>query len=300
MKVTRFVLTLTLCLPVLAQNRVISSGSVTSRGGGSDFSLTFETRLEPPSPPLKDVSGGTINTVTGMHRFFTDRSQRKYFGYDLRVETGQAETYLVKIEPLSIGPDKMKLDDAAGYSMLPPPLYPAPQTVHRGDTIAVDLLINHATGQKIVEYIRFQQTRGAVYAVNGSARDFSAGDAEFHLMQPHVSVNGTELPGTKSFKGGISGSAAWIYIPNQGRYLMSLVAHPELGLQKAGEVRGSSLSMQIGSDTITMECSDRIAGGSAAYNLYVLYDAGWVPRDILSRNSFLMGSADRIESILHR
>jgi hypothetical protein len=284
----------------MAQDNVISSGGVTSKGGGTDFSVTFEARLEPPLPPIKDIGGGTINNVNGMHRYFTDRVRHKYFGYTMLVETRSANTYLVKIQPLAVGPDKMKLDDPAGYTMLPPPLFPAPQNVHGGDTIAVDLFFNPATGQKIVEYIHFQDMKRMVYAAQGAARDFSVEDAEIHVMEPHITVNGMELPATKNFKGGITGASAWIYIPNHGRYVMSLVPHPDLGLQKAGEVRGSSLSMQVGGDTITMDCNGRIAPGNAPYNLYVFYDAGWLPKDANSRNSFLMGSADRIDMILHR
>jgi hypothetical protein len=75
-----------------------------------------------------------------------DSSQHKYFGYDIQVERRQDNTYEVTLRPLSIGADKIRKDDPAGWTMVPLPGYPAPQTVHGGDTIAIDLLINATTG----------------------------------------------------------------------------------------------------------------------------------------------------------
>ena len=75
---------------------------------------------------------------------------------------------------------------------------------------------------------------------------------------------------------------------------------PVLGFQKAGEIRGSSLTFTAGADAITFECSGPIAPGYAPYNLYVLSNPGWKPKDANARNAFGMTSGDNIEDLLHR
>ena len=302
MKRIRFVLVLAIaaCAASLAQSGFrIMGGSSTGNNGG----FTWETRLEPASPPLVDgISGGVSGGNPTHHRYMTDRARRIYFGYDIRIEPGtESNTYQVAFLPLGIGADKIEPHDPAGWTLLPLAVYPAPQTVHGGDTIALDLFSNSATGQKIVDYIRIgNKPREVVYADSGPARDFSVTDAELRLMEPKISVNGNPLPATAHFTGGVTGAAVWIYLPERGRYFLSLVPHPELGFRKAGEIRGSSLTFTIGADTIAFECNGRIAPGYAPFNLYVLPDPGWRPKDANSRNGFSMTSGERMEDILRR
>jgi hypothetical protein len=101
--------------------------------------------------------------------------------------------------------------------------------------------------------------------------------------------------------GEITGSAVWIYIPNRGRYILSLAPHPELGFRKAGEVRGTSLSFTLGADTILLNSARTVAPGDSPFNLYVLAESGWRPNyantDV---GSFLMGAADRAELLVQR
>src|SRR5579872_6545312 len=109
--------------------------------------FNYETRLEPPSPPLASTLNGGVFAGSGLHRFMTDSAQRKYFGYDIAVDAQpQADTYVVTIRPLSIAAEKIIKKDPASWTMLPLPGYPAPQTVHGGDTIALDLFTNSTTG----------------------------------------------------------------------------------------------------------------------------------------------------------
>ena len=128
------------------------SGRVTS--GAVLFS--YETRLEPPSPPMTGVSGGISAGRTGTYRYMIDNSRHAYLGYDLAIERGkQSGAYVVTFRPLSVSAWEL-VSDATGWKALRLPGYPAPQTVRVGDTIALDLMTNPATGQKIVDYIRIE------------------------------------------------------------------------------------------------------------------------------------------------
>jgi hypothetical protein len=305
MQATRFGLAIGLCVPLLAQSGRIKTGTASN----DDVAFSYETRLEPPSPPIaKGIGGGVVTGQTGTHRFMTDSTGHRYFGYDLVIEPVEpANTYRVTFRPLSLGPERLRLvlrdslgtgqqRDLTSWTMLPMPAFPAPQTVHGGDTIALDLFTNPATGQKIVDYIRIQDRASRVPAVSAPARDFSIEDAELRFMEPRLSVNGKPLESI--FDGGIAGPAVWFYLPDHhGRYILSLAPHSHLGFQKAGEVRGTFLTFNVGGDSFTLQCSARIAPADAPYNLYVFHDPSWRPK---SATTSLLGAADRPELLIRR
>jgi hypothetical protein len=312
MKAISIVLAIGLTVPLVAEPGRIMSGNASTKG----FSCTWVTRLEPPSPPTDvGVNGGFVSGQSATHRFVTDDSRHQYFGYDMVVEhLDQADTFLVAFRPLSAGPEKLKYPwfDLTGWTMVPIPVYPAPQTVHFGDTIALDLLTNAATGQKVVDYIQVEELDAATAAAaaehvrrlgthtaSGMARDFSIEDAELRMVEPRLSVNG-KASESANFGSGFSGSAAWFYLPDRGRYIFSLVPHSQLGFQKAGEVNGTSLMFTVGSVTFALDCSQRIAPGSEPYNLYVFHDPTWRPRTGETNAPFLFGSADRAELLVRR
>jgi len=304
------VLAIGLTVPLLAETGRIMSGNASTKG----FSCSWVTRLEPPSPP-SDVgaNGGFVSGQSATHRFVMDDHRHQYFGYDMVVEhLALADTFLVTFRPLSAGPEKLKSlwIDLTGWTMVPIPVYPAPQTVHFGDTIALDLLTNAATGQKVVDYIQVEELgepeavaeyvrRLGTHRASGMARDFSAEDAELRMIEPRLSVNGKALEAA-NFGSGFSGSAAWFYLPDRGRYIFSLVPHSQLGFQKAGQVSGASLTFTVDGVTFALGCSQHIAPGSESYNLYVFHDPTWRPTTGDTNAPFLFGSADRAELLVRR
>jgi hypothetical protein len=182
------------------------------------------------------------------------------------------------------------------------------------DVIAVDLLVNHQSSQRIVDYIviqgpsqtwsfdRFNAPLRREFAYTpGTPRDFSVEDASLKLTEPRVSVNGKVDDATTRSVGEISGATVWFYLPNRGRYILSLAPHPELGFRKAGEVRGTSLNFTFGTDKFTLNSARTIAPGDAPFNLYVLQDPAWRPTYAnADMSAFQMGAADRAELLVRR
>ena len=273
MKATELVLGIAVCLPAWAQTGIIMSGS----GGSGSMLFSFETRLEPPAPVIKGLGpGGVVVGPSGAHRFMMDSSTRRVFGYDIEIEPlKEADTYRVTFRPLSLPAEKIRRD-LAGWTVVPLPAYPAPQIVRRGDTVALDLFTHPGTGQKIVDYLRLQERVPRGVPAAGPARDFSIEDVELRIMKPRMTVNGRAEESADSI-GGISGVWMWFYLPDDGRYFLSIQPRPEYGFSKAGEIRGSSLSFAIDGATISMDCSELIVPGNAGYNLYVLHDPAWRP-----------------------
>jgi hypothetical protein len=124
-------------------------------------------------------------------------------------------------------------------------------------------------------------------SVRPPSRDFFDADAELVITTPRVSLNGSgiELPQALA---PIKGKIVWIYLPRHGRYLLSLSPRPGFGL--AGQVGGLSLEFALRSDEIQIDAKERIAEGSAMYNLYVQHQSDWLPPEETNRSKALMGS----------
>src|SRR5437016_646104 len=155
MKTVSLILAAGFTIPVFAQTGVIAQGNVTRK----EFGFYWQSRLEPPSPPLANDLGygsGTNPKNNNIYRVMIDRARRVYFGYEVRVEPLQGDMFRVAFLPLDLPTETMKqirMDDA-GWKKLEfgspvgRPLYPfrqAPDTVGVLDVIAVELMMNPET-----------------------------------------------------------------------------------------------------------------------------------------------------------
>ena len=230
-----------------------------------------------------------------IHRYMQDRSHKTYFGYDIAVEPlHDGSTLRVSILPLSVGPERLGLENPETWKRLAPPRYPPPQSVRSGNTLAFDLFVNRETGQKLVEYVLFGRNHRRE-TVPWPARDFTVHDAELRLRAPRLVVNGTLAEATTSVDATISGAFVKLYWAPKGQFTFSLVPHPELGFRKLGEVRGSTAAFESGGDSYELNCDGKIAPGYAAFNLYVLHDPDYSPSIPLfyKGTEFFMGASDK-------
>jgi hypothetical protein len=315
MRPISMVAAITLCVSGFAQSGRIQGGSATFKTG---VGFAYETRLEPPLPSITgEKFGGGVNVgEAGIHRFMVDSSRHVYFGYGITVERLAEETaYRVTIRPLSIGAEKLQyFKDPANWNILSLPLpgYPAPQTLSSGDVMALDLMTNAETGQKIVDYITILEPRRGVGTFNpdpprqfsyvpGTPRDFTLEDASLRLAAPRLTINGKLDESSTRNNGEVTGATVWIYVANRGRFILSLAPNRALGFRKAGEVRGSSLTFTIGSETFTINTANTIVPGETPFNLYVLQDRAWKPTYAFADlSAFTMGAADRAEWLVTR
>ena len=259
--------------------------------------VQFETRLEPsgdPSQVLK-LGGGVVVADAVFHRYLQDDGNKVYYGYDISVEpTGEDSTLRVTILPLSIGPERLHLPNPEKWTALSPPRFPKAQTARLGDTMAFDLFVNPSTGQKVVEYVFFGDSHRMKTAI-GPARPFTIHDAEIEIWAPKFTVNGELLEAFSKTDAFIQGHFVSFYLPDRGRFVLSLVPHPEVGLLKAGEVRGSTLRFDVDGDTYEVNCKDKIAPGLAAYDLYLFHDATY--RRDPHPDSISFGSSDAFQGV---
>ncbi len=108
------------------------------------------------------------------------------------------------------------------------------------------------------------------------SKDFYAEDGELEFTGPTLILGGKEflLPQDAA---PVKGNIVWIYVPGHGRYLLSLKPHADLGFTLAGQVGGTSLWFKLQEEEIQVDADERIAPGSATYNLYALHQSDWLP-----------------------
>jgi len=286
MRTTDIFLAIGLCVPCVAQTGVIAQGNV-ARG---TFSFYWQSRVEPPSPPLADSLGygaGYHTTSDSVYRVMIDRTRNVYFGYEVQVTALQKHRYRLKFEPLNLTAEnftQLHMEPADRWAKLDIPvpssrfLYPfrdEPDVVNELDVVAVDLMMNPSSKQKIVDYVVLQGPGRAwsfdqPHAVRefsypeGDPRELSLSDVGMRVLDPQVSVNGVVQ---YSEPGEVAGAYIWFSPPErERRYIFTLLPHA--GFQKAGEVRGSTLRFTLAGDTVVITSARPIVSADAVLNLY--------------------------------
>jgi hypothetical protein len=252
---------------ISAHSASLGTGSASING----VFVTYETRLEPGTPPIRKHGGGTLTGNNNIiKRHVCNFENNTYFGYDLIVEPLGDGRYQLRFAPLTITPQKMSeiFPRVANWTPLTLPSGPATMEVRDGETVALDLFVHPSTGQKVTDYLTVKGNQRQQTTVTGPARDFSPEDATIELSSPHVSVDGKAVT---SAKGGISGQAVWIDLPGHGRFVFSLAPRPDLGMDRAGEIRGTTMTWRLGGHEYTITTDKPIVSGSRAYNLYVVH-----------------------------
>ncbi len=266
----------------------LMSGSASSNG----VLVSYETRLEPGSPPIHMHGGGWLTEKNVLKRHLCNFENKAYFGYDLVVEPLAGSRYRLRFAPLTITPQEMSkiFSKVSNWTSLPLPGGPVTVEVRAGETVALDLFVNASTGQKVTDYLTIKGDDRQVVHVAGPARDFGPEDATIEVSFPNVSVDGTPLV---SSQGGVVGQAVWADLPGHGRFVFSLAARPDLGMQKAGEIRGTTMTWRTGEHEYTITTDKPIASGSRAYNLYVFH----IPR---TADYFGMSAGSRPDDPIRR
>jgi hypothetical protein len=254
--------------------------------------------MEPARPAGKEVhiGGGGAEDSTTNHRILMDHDQRKYFGYDLQVAVLGGGRYQLNFKPLTVTNSMRQFFDSDGsfesWSEIRLPSVPVSMPLNEGETVALDLMANPTTGEKIVEYISVSPPSVS----SGSRRDLQMGDIQMSLASPKLQINGKNWAWNQGdAHGAARGPVLWIYIPDRGRFLISFVPHAELGFKQAGEAKGSVIKFSWNGETYELKGSDRILPADGSWNVYVFQDRGYQA----AYPPALYGAGDRPDSLLH-
>jgi hypothetical protein len=165
--------------------------------------------------------------------------------------------------------------------------------VRVGETIAIDLLVNPGTGQRIVDYVTLR--RHGDMDLRRPARDFRLSDVELTLLSPRISQDGKGLRDMGG--GGVSGAVIWIYVRGHGRFVLSLVPNEKFGFRKDGVVSENGLLFHDGASKFRVECQTRIAPATGNFNLYVVHEAEW---RLGQPDALRIGAADGPEYVISK
>jgi hypothetical protein len=277
---------------------MVMGGMGTLRSG---VSVRYKSMLIQPneSGPSGLGQGGIKMGADTIHRVMANRITGTYFGYDLTVvASGAAGDYLASFQPLTEGETLLQhAANGPSLTLMPPPKYPAPQLVHDGDIIALDLMMSPDGKQKLTDYIQIlsQPAQPPAPAATAEPRDYTIDDGPISFDQTDMMIyrNGQPSMLNTNFDGR-PGATFWAAFPNQGRYILSLIPHP--GFTKAGAVRDNMVSVEDGSDTFAVRFMNPVAGAGKAWNLYVLHDPSYTPRPGM-KDRVALGT-DRLENLL--
>jgi hypothetical protein len=211
------------------------------------------------------------------HRFFYDRGAHIFFGYDIVVQPqDRIDMYSVGFFNLSMGPLDFPIDSTDSlnptlWKQVPLPTLLPSQVVRAGEPMSITVYRDPKTGAELrdtmtiaampqsVSPVPHQQLNGIEvwewahstprngnaapshrsYAIFGAAQPFSIDDAQMRLEMGRLVVNGKSQFGTEGARV-VTGALVWFYVPGHGRYILSLIPRPDLGFERAGEVRGGS------------------------------------------------------------
>jgi hypothetical protein len=283
--------------------REIGSGVVTLNSG---VTFRHETVVEPPKSYAGFQTAGSASGFSGNswdHALY-ERNSQSYFGYEMTVLPGDdPSTRRVLFGPVNFARLERPLRAVAGDLQLnaaPPPRFPAPQVVHNGDTIAMDVAVSTDGGFRIVDYLHFSfgTTPKPAPAASAAPADFTLDDGplKFTLEPPDVFIDRQQFLKYVIMYNSPGGATLWFYFPDRGRYLLSLVPHE--GFTKAGAVRANVVTFSADGHDYEIRMPDPIAGREKAWNLYVMHDPSYLPLPGVVK--YVVGSLGRLEDLLKK
>jgi len=261
-------------------------GVTASPAAWKGLEIVFVSKMEPSGAELP---GGVFVRSDVVLHSIRDNLHKRAFCYDVGLDpSADANSAQIRIERC---PEDSRAAEGTGWTFLELPKYPVIPRVKVGDTVALDLLVNPVTGQKIVDYLTLRR-RGDMDLMR-QPRDFQVTDADLRLLDPQVVMDGK--PQWSLDGGGVGGPVVWLSVDGLGRFILSLVPNEKLGFRRGGVVSRDGLLIRAAEVEIRVNCSSEIAPGEGAFNLYVLHEPDWRPR---GSSDGRMGSADKPEYIL--
>jgi len=276
----------------LACGAGLAQGEITATTHG--VKMEFNWRAEPSHPDFDNSGSGVNMKPDVVKRHIALRKSHKYFGYDLTAEPLADGRYRLTFSGLSMTPEEMKKMFKGEWTLVPMPPQASTQVVSVGDVVALDLFVNPATGHKVVDYIRILSRATSNLASTAPARDLGVDEVEWTIEAPKVRVNSALVDQSGAT---IVGAPAWIYLKGHGRFVFSLRPRPELGFQKAGELRGSLMTWSAQGNQYVLEAARNVLPADGVFHLYVYHSPAYRPA---KESSLEFGAGGTIEALVRR
>jgi hypothetical protein len=218
-----------------------------------------------------------------IHRVLTDADQNVVFGYDLWISADPiAKKFSVAVLPADEAFRRSFLKD---YSPPRPnsafttfPKSTTPQTLDDGDAVSLELLVNHESGAKIVDVVSvtFDRTTLRESNLESAPKDFTLDAVALGVKNYILLINGNEVSKSKSSIG-CSGALLWLYIPERGRFIFSLVPREGYDFEKIAVLDENKIAFMIDGERYEWVSGASILPSGGTWNLWVLRDSKYTP-----------------------
>jgi len=263
-----------LVLPV-ADGGYVAFRSETSGPGST------QTKDNPLASLLYSQAFAGENRV--IHRVLTVADRRVVFAYDLAINSDPAtKKFSVSVLPADEAFRRSFLKDSAplraheGFATFPKST--TPQTLDDGDAVSLELLVNRESGVKIVDVVKVTFDRSSLREnyLDAAPRDFTPDAVTLSVKSYELSIDGMLIGKSKS-KIGCAGSLLWIYIPDRGRFIFSLVPREGYAFQKIGLLDDNRIEFEVNNQFYEWISGASILATGGVWNLWVLHDPDYTP-----------------------
>ena len=213
-----------------------------------------------------------------IHRVLTDGEQNVVFGYDLWVSPDPlTKKFSVAVLPADEAFRRSFLKGFNG-AFATFPKSTTPQTLDDGDAVSLDLLVNHESGAKIVDVVKvtFDRTTLRESNLESAPKDFTLDAVALGVKHYSLLINGNEVSKNKSSIG-CHGALLWLYIPERGRFIFSLVPRPGYDFEKIAVLDENKIAFTIDGERYEWVSSASILPSGGTWNLWVLRDTKYTP-----------------------
>jgi len=233
-----------------------------------------------------------------VNRVVTDSAHNILFVYNLEASHGASpNTVMIRIEPISAATEEYLLRRAAAAGQTFPgghvPTvagvreFPA---VKMGEAVALDILYNPSTGEKV-----FDVLRPIPPPTSGMSVSSAPAPETIALKDIALRVNGRAMPAPASL---MIGAAVRLDIPGHGTYVVAAYdpheASPNAVFAAIGHADGKTLSWAMGPDRVEITSSTNVLTRSGKGVLWVSHDPHYQP-DVVG-----LQAADTVEWLLPR
>jgi hypothetical protein len=218
-----------------------------------------------------------------IHRVLTDADRRVVFAYDLAVTSDPVtKKFSLIVLPADETFRRSFLKDGAplraNESFATFPKSTTAQTLDDGDAVSLELLVNRESGVKIVDVVKVTFDRSSLREgyPETAPKDFTLDAVSLAVKRYELMIDGNLISKSKS-KLGCEGSLLWIYIPDRGRFIISLVPREGYAFQKIGLLDGNRIEFVANGEYYEWTAGESILPNGGAWHLWVLHDPDYTP-----------------------
>ena len=217
-----------------------------------------------------------------IHRVLTDADHRVIFGYDLIVNADPvAKRFSVGVLPADEAFRRTFLKESAQPANGAFATFPhsaAQQLLDDGDAVSLELLANQDSGVKIVDVVRVSFDRSILMdrLIETAPKDFTLDAVALSIKGYQILIDGNVVGRSKPTVG-CTGSLLWLYIPERGRFIFSLVPREGYSFEKIGVLDDNRIEFVIDGERYEWVSGLPILPNGGTWNLWVLRDRKYTP-----------------------